>query len=151
MTTRERIEQDFTKELKARNASAVSTLRMLRASLKNAEIEKMKPLEEADTVELIGREVKRLKDGLESYEAGGRTDLAEQAKQEIALLKAYLPEQMDDAALANLVKQKMEAMGPLTDKDFGKLMNAVMAEAKGKAEGGKVSKAVKDALAAAKT
>lgn len=151
MTTRERIEQDFTKELKARNASAVSTLRMLRASLKNAEIEKMKPLEEADTVELIGREVKRLKDGLESYEAGGRADLAEQARQEIALLKAYLPEQMDDAALANLVKQKMEAMGPLTDKDFGKLMNAVMAEAKGKAEGGKVSKAVKDALAAAKT
>ena len=151
MSTRERIEQDFTKELKARNASAVSTLRMLRATLKNAEIEKMKPLEEAEVIELLGREVKRLKDGLDAFEAGGRTDLADQAKQEIALLKGYLPEQLDDAALATIVQQKMEAMGPLTDKDFGKLMNAVMAEAKGRAEGGKVSKAVKDALASAKT
>lgn len=151
MTTRERIEQDFTKEFKARNASAVSTLRMLRAALKNAEIEKMKPLEEEDVVELIGREVKRLKDGLESFEAGAREDLAAQARQEIELLKAYLPEQLDDDTLKKLVQAKMEAMGPLTDKDFGKLMSAVMAEAKGRAEGGKVSKAVKDALAGAKT
>lgn len=150
MTTRERIEQDFTKEFKARNASAVSTLRMLRAALKNAEIEKMKPLEEADVIEAIGREVKKLRDGLESFVAGGRADMAEAVKAEIALLQAYLPEQLDDAALATIVKAKMEALGPLTDKDFGRLMNEVMKEAKGRAEGTKVSKAVKDAMAAAK-
>jgi uncharacterized protein len=150
MTTRERIEQDFTKEFKARNASAVSTLRMLRAALKNVEIEKMKPLEEADVMDVIGREVKKLKDGLESFVAGGRADMAEGVKAEIALLQAYMPEQLDDDALATIVKAKMEALGPLTEKDFGRLMNEVMKEAKGRAEGTKVSKAVKDAMAAAK-
>ncbi|HTM68703.1 MAG TPA: GatB/YqeY domain-containing protein [Candidatus Binatia bacterium] len=151
MTTRERIEQDFTKELKARNASAVSTLRMLRAALKNAEIEKMRPLEEAEVIDVIGKEAKKLKDGLDSYVAGGREDLAAQARQELELLKAYLPEQLDDEGLKAIVRQKMAAMGPLTDKDFGRLMKEVMEEAKGRAEGGKVSKAVKEALAEAKS
>ncbi|MEY4744319.1 MAG: hypothetical protein RL272_264 [Candidatus Parcubacteria bacterium] len=151
MTTRERIEQDLTKELKARNASAVSTLRMLRAALKNAEIEKMKPLEEADVLDALGREVKKLNDGLDSFVAGGREDLAAPARQEIALLQTYLPAQLDDDGLKAIVRQKMAAMGALTDKDFGRLMSEVMKEAKGKAEGTRVSKAVKDALAEAKT
>ncbi|HTK04232.1 MAG TPA: GatB/YqeY domain-containing protein [Candidatus Eisenbacteria bacterium] len=150
MTTRERIEQDFTKEFKARNASAVSTLRMLRAALKNAEIEKMKPLEEAEVMDVIGREVKKLRDGLDSFVAGGREDLAAQARQELELLQAYLPEQLDDDGLKAIVKKKMSAMGPLTEKDFGRLMKEVMEEAKGRAEGNKVSKAVKEALAEAK-
>jgi len=151
MTTRERIEQDFTREFKARNASAVSTLRMLRAALKNAEIEKMKPLEEAEVMDVIGREVKKLRDGLDSFVAGGREDLAAQARQELDLLKGYLPEQLDDDGLKAIVKQKMQSMGPLTEKDFGRLMKEVMEEAKGRAEGNKVSKAVKEALAEAKT
>lgn len=151
MTTRERIEQDLTRELKARNASAVSTLRMLRAALKYAEIEKMKPLDEADVLDVLGREVKKLRDGLDSFVAGGREDLAEPARQEIALLVTYLPAQLDDEGLKAIVQQKLQAMGPITDKDFGRLMAEVMKEAKGKAEGARVSKAVKDALAAAKT
>ncbi|HSD12577.1 MAG TPA: GatB/YqeY domain-containing protein [Patescibacteria group bacterium] len=151
MTTRERIEQDLTKELKARNASAVSTLRMLRAALKNAEIDKMKPLEEADVIDVLGREVKKLRDGLESFVAGGREDLAAPARQEIALLETYLPAQLDDAGLKSIVEQKLQAIGPLTEKDFGRLMKEVMKEAQGRAEGARVSKAVKDALAAAKT
>lgn len=151
MTTRERIEQDLTRELKARNASAVSTLRMLRAALKYAEIEKRKPLDEADVLDVLGREVKKLRDGLDSFVAGGREDLAEPARQEIALLVTYLPAQLDDEGLKAIVQQKLQAMGPITDKDFGRLMAEVMKEAKGKAEGARVSKAVKDALAAAKT
>lgn len=151
MTIRERIENDFTKEFKARNASAVSTLRMLRAALKNAEIEKMKPLDEQDVLDVIGREVKKLRDGLDSFVAGGREDLATAARTELALMQAYLPEQLDDAGLKAIVDQKLASMGPLTDKDFGRLMSEVMKEAKGRVEGNKVSKFVKDALAAAKT
>ncbi len=147
MTTRERIENDFTKELKARNASAVSTLRMLRAALKNAEIDKMKPLEEPDVVDVIGREVKKLRDGLDSFVAGKREDLAAQARQEIAVLEAYLPAQLDDDALRGLVQEKIAAAGPLTQKDFGRLMKEVMEAAKGRADGAKVSKFVKEALA----
>jgi uncharacterized protein YqeY len=150
MTTRERIENDFTKEFKARNASAVSTLRMLRAALKNVEIEKMKPLEEAEVVDVIGREVKKLRDGVESFVAGGREDLAGSARQEIALLETYLPAQLDDAGLRELVGAKAAAMGPLTEKDFGRLMKEVMKEVAGRADGQKVGAAVKAVLAAKK-
>lgn len=147
MTTRERIESDFTKEFKARNASAVSTLRMLRAAVKNVEIEKMHPLSEEEVVDVVGREVKKLRDGLESFKAGGREDLAAGVAAEIALIETYLPAQLDDAALNDLVGKTAAGMGPLTEKDFGRLMKEVMKAAAGKADGQKVSAAVKAALA----
>jgi uncharacterized protein YqeY len=147
MTTRERIERDFTREFKARNASAVSTLRMLRAAIKNLEIDKMKTLEEQEVVDVVGREVKKLRDGLESFKAGGREDLAAGVAAEIALIEIYLPAQLDDAALNDAVQKTAAAMGPLTEKDFGRLMKEVMKATAGKADGQKVSAAVKAALA----
>ena len=147
MSIRERIEQDFTKELKARNAFAVSSLRMLRAALKNAEIEKMKPLEESDILDVLGKEVKKLRDALESFKAAGREDLAEKTVAEIAIIEAYLPARLDDDALRELVRTKIAAAGTVTPKDFGRLMTDVMKDAKGRAEGAKVSQYVKEALA----
>lgn len=111
----------------------------------------MKPLEEAEVVDVIGREVKKLRDGLESYVAGGREDLAAQAKTELALIQEYLPAQLDDEGLREIIRMKMESSGPFTQKDFGRLMKEVMEEAKGRADGGKVSAMVKEALAGAKT
>lgn len=151
MTTRERIEQDLTREQKARNASAVSTLRMLRASLKNMEIEKMKPLEEADVISVISREVKKLKDGLESYTAGGRQDLADQAKVEITLLETYLPQQLTDEELRALIRQKVSELGATGPKEMGKVVGQVMKDAQGRADGGKVSAMVKEELSPAPT
>ncbi len=143
MNTRERIENDFTTAMKARAGATVSTLRMLRAALKNAEIDKMKPLEEADVVDVIGKEVKKLRDAFDSYVAGKRDDLAENARTEIATLEAYLPAQLDDDALRAIVRAKAEGG---TAKDFGRIMNEVMKEAKGRADGSKVSRFVKEAL-----
>ena len=147
MLTRERIEQDLTREQKARNASAVSTLRMLRAAIKNADIEKMKPLEEAEVVAVVAREVKKLKDGLESYVAGGRQDMADSAKAEIALMEAYLPQQLGDDELKKLVLDKIAEAGAAGPKDMGKVVGLVMKAAQGKADGGKVSAMVKEELA----
>jgi uncharacterized protein YqeY len=147
MTIRERIEQDFIREFKAKNEAAVSTLRMLRAAIKNAEIEKMKPLEESDIMDVLGKEVKKLKDSLEAFSAGGRADLADKAKAEIALLEAYLPAQLDDDALRAIVKERAASVGAAGPKDFGKVMSEVMKEAKGRAEGSKVSAMVKEVLA----
>jgi len=146
MTTRERIDNDYAREAKARNAAAVSTLRLLRAALKNAEIEKMKPLEEADVIEIIGREVKKLVDALDSYRAGNRPDLAAQAESEAALMRAYLPAQLGEADLKKIIADKIAALGAATVKDFGKVMSEVSKETKGRAEGGKVSALVKAAL-----
>ena len=147
MNTRERIDNDFAKEFKARNASAASTLRMLRAALKYGDIEKMKPLEEEEVVDLVGREVKKLKDAMESFKAGGRNDLVAQSEAEVATLSIYLPAQLDDDALRAMVKEKVSAAGAVTAKDFGRLMAEVMKDAKGRAEGAKVGQMVKEALA----
>ncbi len=147
MTTRERLENDYTREFKARNASAVSTLRMLRAAVKNAEIEKMKPLEEDEVVDIIGREVKKLRDALQTFVTGAREDLAAQTRVEIILMEAYLPAQLSDDELRGIIMKKVAESGQLTAKDFGRLMAEVMKDVKGKAEGAKVSTYIKEALA----
>lgn len=150
MSLRERIEVDFIRESKAKNATAVSTLRLLRASLKNAEIDKMKPLEDADVLAVLQREVKKMRDALESYVQGNRDDLAGSAMAEIVVLEAYLPQQLSDVELRAVVDRMIAAAGAVTEKDFGRIMGAVIKEAQGKADGGKVSAAVKTALAAKK-
>ncbi|MDD5251694.1 MAG: GatB/YqeY domain-containing protein [Patescibacteria group bacterium] len=146
MTTRERIDSDYVQSAKARDAFAVSVLRQMRAALKSAEIDKMKPLEEADVIETLGREAKKIRDAVESYRAGQRQDLVDQAEKEIAFIERYLPEQLSDEELAAIAEAKVAALAPVTAKDFGRVMAEVMKEAKGRADGAKVSAAVKKVL-----
>src|SRR3990172_4158247 len=146
MTRREGMDSDYAGEAKARNAAAVSTLRLLRAALKNAEIDKRKPLEETEVIDIIGKEVKKLVDALDSYRAGNRADLAYQAEVEAAFMRQYLPEQLTEEALKGLIAEKVKALGAATAKDFGRVMAEVARETKGRADGGRVSALVKDAL-----
>lgn len=132
--------------MKAKNAAALSTLRMLRSALKNTEIEQMKPLDEAGVLAAISREVKKLKDGLDSYVAGNRADLAEQAKAEIALLEAYLPTALTDDELRALVREQIKAVGATSMKDMGKVIGAVVKAAEGRADGTRVSNFVKQEI-----
>lgn len=144
MTTRERIESDYIREFKAKNTPAVEGLRMLRAAIKSAEIDKMKPLEEAEVVDVVGKEMKKLKDALEQF--ASRPDMVEKTKAEMALIEGYLPAQLSDDELKAIVAKVVAASGEVTAKDFGLVMKKVMEEAKGKADGQKVSAAVKEAL-----
>ncbi|MBI4458122.1 GatB/YqeY domain-containing protein [Candidatus Uhrbacteria bacterium] len=147
MSLLERIDADFMREFKAKNAAAVSTLRLLKAALKNEAIEKMKPLEEAEAVAVVKRELKKLKDGLDSFVAGKRDDLAAQARQEVALLEQYLPPELGEAEIRAAVDKVVVEMGAVTQKDFGKVMGQVMKATGPSADGAKVSAAVKAALA----
>lgn len=146
MGMRERIEQDYIAAVKARDASVVSILRMLRAALKNTEIEKKAELEDDGVIDVIGKEVKKLKDALESFEQAGREDLIDQTKGELEILGKYMPEEMSDDDLRVIVSEKRKVMGDLTQADFGRLMKEVMAEVKGRAQGNKVSAMVKEEL-----
>ncbi len=146
MATRERIEQDYVAAVKARESSLVSALRMLRAALKNAEIDKMTTLEEDDVIDIVGKEVKKLKDSLDSFRQGGREDLVAQTEAELAILGKYMPEEMGDDELRAVVSRKRAELGDLTQADFGRLMKEVMAEVKGRAPGNRVSALVKEEL-----
>ncbi len=147
MNTLERIDQDYINSVKAREAFEVSVLRMLRSSLKNAAIEKKSDLNEDDTVDVVTKEAKQVKDSLESFKEGGREDLIEKATKELEILQKYLPEQMGEDKLRELVRMKIADMGEeVTAADFGRVMSEVMKDAKGKAEGSLVSKLVKEEL-----
>jgi len=148
MTLREKINADLIVEMKAKNAAAVSTMRMLTSSIKSVEVDTRKVLDDADILDIVGKEMKKLKDGLDSFVAGGREDLAEGVRAEIAIIAKYLPAQLTDDELRAIIAAKKAAMGTVTEKDFGRLMGEVTKETKGRADGSKVQAFVKEAIAA---
>lgn len=139
--------------MKAREEQRVSTLRMLRAAVKNAEIDKMKKFEDdADVESVIRTELKKLRETLQIATDAGRTDLAQKAEAEIKTLAAYLPEQLDEASVKAVVAEKIKELNagnpsaPLGAGDFGRVTGEVMKILKGKADGGMVAKVIKDLL-----
>ena len=146
MTLTERIDADLLTAAKARDADTLGSLRLLKAAVKNEEIAKQKPLDDAGVQYVVARETKKLRDGLDAFEKGNREDLAAKARQEISLLEKYLPEQLDDASLSAIITLKISALGTVTEKDFGRVMAEVMKDAKGRAPGNKISELIKAAL-----
>ena len=145
MALNESIDNDLKQAMKAQNASVVDTLRMLRASMKNLQIEKQQELTDDEIQGLIRTNIKQLKDAREQFAAGNRMDLAEKNDAEIALLSAYLPAAMDPAELSAIVAEKVAAIGK-DPKLFGKIMGDVMKATGGRADGSAVQAAVKAAL-----
>jgi uncharacterized protein YqeY len=146
MNIREQIEKDYISAVKAKNAELVDTMRMLRAAIKNADIEKMAQQTEEEIVGVIGKEMKKLKDSVEQFVEGKREDLADKVKREIAVLEAYLPKQMSDEELLTIVKEEVEKLGVQTMKEFGKIMGAVMKRVQGLADGSRVKAAIEKIL-----
>ncbi len=140
-----KIQNDMKQAMKAGEKERLGTIRMLLAALKNASIEKRQELEESEILTVIQREVKQRKNAMEEYFKGKRDDLVEQAKKEIAVLESYLPQQMSDEELGNLV-QKVIGEIKATPKEFGKVMGKLMPMVQGKAEGNRVQAAVKKLL-----
>ncbi len=144
------IESDFLSALKNKEENALSTLRMLKAALLNKKIEKQMAKEdilpEEDIIGVIKSEIKKRNDSVEAYIQGNRQDLADKEKSEIAILAKYLPEQLSEEQVRELVKQAIAESGAASAADFGKAMGATMAKAKGQADGGMVSRLVKEEL-----
>jgi len=143
------IEKDLKEAILKRDELKIAVLRLLLAAIHNKEIElrpTKKDLSEEMLLEVISREVKKRRESIELFEKAGRTELAEKEKKELDILSQYLPEQLSDDKIREIVRMKMveaKAMGP---KDFGKVMSLVMKELKGRAEGNKVGQIVKEEL-----
>lgn len=147
MSLRTDIETRYVTAMKAKDAAAVSAFRMLRAALKNVEIDKqIKELNDEQTLEVVGKEVKKMKDALSDFEKAGREDLAAQSRAEIALLAQFLPAQLSEEEIAATVAKKASELGLSGEAAYGRLMGEAMKELKGKADGAAVGKAVKEFL-----
>ncbi len=139
MTLVERITQDLTASMKAKDAARTSVLRMAKAALKNREIDKGEPLDDADVVKTLQSLVKQREDSAEQYAKANRPELAEKEKAEITVLKEYLPAEISDEEIVAAVEKAVEETGAASPKDMGKVMKAAMAvlAGSGKAVDGK--------------
>ncbi len=145
-----KIDDDLKEAMKSKDDFTLSVLRMLKAAMLNAAIEKKRKVLETDeeTAEVIKREVKKLRDSLEDFKKGGRDDLVQKTEKEIDVLEKYLPEQLSEEKIREIVKKVVDELQPSGPSDFGKVMGAAMKEANGQADGNVVKKMVEELLKA---
>lgn len=139
---------DIARAMRAKDATTLTALRMLKTALTNKSIEKSRPLEPAEELQVVGALVKQRRDSIEQFNAAGRPELAAKEQAEIAVLDAYLPPAASDDELTAAVAAAVAATGATSAKDMGKVMKAVMAALTGKTVDGKrVNELVRAALA----
>ena len=148
MSLRATLSADMKQAMKDRQAGKqrLAVIRMAWAAIRNKEIDAKKELDDNEVCALLMKEVKQREDSITEFKKADRTDLVEANEQEIAILRKYLPEQLSDEDLKAMVQETIAATGAKTMKDMGKVMGAVMAKAKGRAEGGKISAFVRELL-----
>ncbi|HSB21465.1 MAG TPA: GatB/YqeY domain-containing protein [Anaeromyxobacteraceae bacterium] len=149
MTLRERLDQDMKAALKAKEDLRLQVIRGVKSAVKYREVEGEKAvvLDEAGILQVIGSEIKKRRDSVEQYRAGGREDLATKEEAEIAVLQGYLPAQLSPEELARKVEEAIARTGAQGPRDMGAVMKALMPEVQGRADGKAVSELVKQKLA----
>ena len=142
-----KVDEDLKGAMKGRDELKVSCLRLLKAAASNAAIQKGKAnLEEAEVIDVIGKLLKQREESVAAYTKGNRPELAEKEQKEAAILKAYLPAAMPDEELKNIIQAAVKETGASGPQGMGVVMKAVLPKVAGRADGGKVSQFVREAL-----
>lgn len=147
MSISDQIQKDMTAAMKSRDELRLSTLRMVRAALKNKEIDKRAPLDDREQQQILQTLIKQRHDSIEAFTKGGRQELADKERAEIGIIEAYLPKAAGEEEITSTVKSVIAEMGSPTMKDMGTVMKNVMARFAGARVDGKlVSDTVKREL-----
>jgi uncharacterized protein YqeY len=149
MKIQERIDSDLKESMRAKNASKVGVLRMLKSALKYAAIAKSgsdAELSDAEAAQVIRKQAKQRQDSIESFEKGGRAELAAKEKEELSILNAYLPKAMSSDELAALVRETIAEVGATSKAQMGAVMKALQARVAGRADGKTLSQEVQRQL-----
>lgn len=147
MTLKEQLMADFKEAMKAKDEVAKNTISFARAAVKQYEVDTREELDDAGIIAILAKQVKMRKDALADFEKAGRTDLVESYNAEIEILTRYLPEQLSEEKLREIVAETAAALGIEGGKqNMGKLMGPVMAKVKGLADGNAVKKVVQEFL-----
>ena len=146
---RDDINKALTEAQKAKNERAVSTLRMVNSTLKNADIEARttgKPLDDAAVLSILQKMIKQRQESVELYQKGGRADLVKQEQEEIAIITAYLPKQMSDAEINAVIEAAIKETAAAGMKDMGKVIGVLRGKYAGQMDMAKASGMVKAKL-----
>jgi len=139
----ETIDTHLKEAMRAKDAARLSTLRMLKSAIEYFKIEKkQETLADADIIGVIKKQIKQRQDSIAGFEKGGRADLVEKEKAELAVLKSYLPEELSQAQVEEIVRAVIAETGAATKADMGKVMKAVQAKTAGRADNRLVSQIV---------
>ncbi|API89565.1 hypothetical protein BKP56_09990 [Marinilactibacillus sp. 15R] len=146
MTVLEELNQDMKVAMKAKDRESLTTIRMLKSALQNEQINKGDELTEDEELTVLAREKKQRVESLNEFKDADRKDLVEKLEKELSIVDQYLPEQLSEQEIFQIVRDTVEQTGADSMKDMGKVMGAVLPKVKGKADGSLVSSIVKQEL-----
>jgi uncharacterized protein len=147
MSLLERLNNDMKQAMKNKEKDKLSVIRMIKASMQNEAIKLgVKELSEVDELTILSRELKQRKDSLHEFDKAGREDLVEKLRTELSIVELYMPKQLSEEELSDIVKQTIAEVGATSKAEMGKVMSAIMPKVKGKAEGSLVNKFVQQHL-----
>jgi uncharacterized protein YqeY len=149
MTLQERVDSDLKDAMRAKDATKLGVLRMLKSALKYAAIAKSDAeaeLSDAEAVQVIRKQAKQRQDSIESFEKGGRAELADKEKEELAILNTYLPQGMSPDELAKVVRETIAELGATSKAQMGAVMKALQVKVGGRADGKTLSSEVQKQL-----
>ena len=149
MKLEERVDADLKDAMRARDATKLGVLRMLKSAMKYAAIEKSgaeAEISEAEAVQVIRKQVKQRQDSIESFEKGGRPELAAKEKEELSVLSGYLPEQMATEELTKIVRDTIAELNATSKAQMGAVMKALQAKISGRVDGKTLSQEVQKQL-----
>ena len=147
MSISERIDKDIIQALKAGEKEKLTVLRGLKSDLKYRRISEGKDLTEEQVLEVLGTAAKKRRESAEQFAAGGRQDLTDKENSELAIIKSYLPEQMGQAEVREIIRAAIVETGADSPQKMGLVMKAVMPMVKGRADGKMIQKLVSELLA----
>ena len=146
MSLRQDIHKDIAVAMKSGDKERLSTVRMLMSAIKYKEVDAHRELTDEETIAVISSLVKQRQDSIEQFTKGNRLDLVEKESKELEVLRTYLPPQLSEAEVRDIIKKAVAETGATGQKDMGKLMKVVMPQVKGKADGKMVNDIVKEIL-----
>ncbi|MDM5359774.1 GatB/YqeY domain-containing protein [Peribacillus sp. RS7] len=146
MSLLERLNNDMKQAMKNKEKDKLSVIRMLKASIQNEALKQRQDLTDDEELTVLSRELKQRKDSLQEFENAGRSDLVDKVRTELVYVEAYMPEQLSEEEISNIVKQTIEEVNATSKADMGRVMGALMPKVKGKADGSLVNKLVQQHL-----
>lgn len=146
MSLLERLNNDMKQAMKNKEKDRLTVIRMIKAALQNEAISVGGELSEDAELTVLSREVKQRKDSLHEFEKAGREDLVEKVRTELKYVEAYMPQQLTEEEIAQIVKETISETGAASKAEMGKVMAAIMPKVKGKADGSLVNKLVQQHL-----
>lgn len=146
MTLSEQLNEDMKQAMRNQDKFKLSVIRMVRSSIKNQEIDLKRILDDHEVLDILTREIKQRKDALTDFEKAGRDDLVENLHKEVAIIAAYMPQQLTEEEVKAIILETIQEVGASTKADMGKVMSALMPKVKGRSEGKLVNHLVQQQL-----